>query len=177
MKKIIFIIAFLALTVGCKKEQEGPKEIGSWRSVHQHYSLTLDPPVSEALKEAKEKEIFTDVAAAESYKLAFYEDGTGLGSGVRPDGDGRYDFHFTWKVVKGRLFMSLNEKLNDNSYYIFWAHGMSYPKNVSWAIEEYDADKMVLSAEQLADVDGQLNGALMPWSETHIIRLTFERVK
>lgn len=173
MKKLIFAFAILALTAGCEKEEEGPKLLGSWRSVRQDYKVEVDGPKDIQYK--REKVTTIVVTDEESYKLAIYEDGTGRGSSVRQDGNGRFDFFFEWNCLfapAGTVFHYENE--GHEGVFVDEEGGYS---SVSWNVEEYSGNRMVLFRQMYVEVDGNLNDGPVSWSETHTYRYTFERVE
>jgi hypothetical protein len=170
MKKLLLIFAAIGIVffTSCEKESDEC----AWRTTHQYFSLKVDNPENypEDFIDNIEQEISKDVSKAESYRLSFNKDGTGRGSGVRHYGAGRYDFDFEWE--KSDTEISFTE-IGDGYGGIFFTYDWTALENISWEIEEYSANKMVLEMTRWAIVDGEERA----WAETHTYRYTFEKVK
>ncbi len=196
MKKLSLLLVFvgLALFSSCEKEsKEKPFPIGTWRTTHQYFNLTVnDDAYPETIKEMREREESIVVPEAESYRLTFKEDGTGYGSGVHPDENERYDFHFTWELSGGSLSITATEPdagvFYDSRIPIdmdwnallevgesAWSEEMVAMKKTAWEIEESTADNMVLS--MLMDFGIRVADLFVKIDETHTYRYTFEKVK
>ena len=155
----------LAPLAGCEKESS-PRVLSSWRSVHQYYrEESVDP------KHPFSNEMSTDVTDAESYKLTFYENGTGCGSCPRFDETGRFDFRFTWDVKEGQL-----RTIADKGIVIKTYEGGYRYTGVGWDMEECTHDRMVLSINTWNFVERGM-GDPRPSETTSTYRYTFEKVK
>ncbi len=115
MKKILLLLVAIigiAFFTSCEKEpqeepQEEPFPIGTWRATYRHFSLTVNnvqpETLTERIKQEFEHEQITAFSEEEAYRLTFNEDGTGLGSGMHPVGNGLYTFIFKWNLSNGYL--------------------------------------------------------------------------
>ncbi|MDR2894410.1 MAG: hypothetical protein LBU97_02980, partial [Alistipes sp.] len=176
-----------------KTEPEVPFPIGVWRTTHQAFRLTVEEAIPESLKEMREHESSVDVSEAESYQLEFKENGTGIGSGVLPDGSGRYDFNFTWSLSDGKISIAEAEPKNEGVFYfsttvfdgfstgdapteedIIWKESVFWQKSVEWKVEEDSSDSMVLSS--YFQVANSVTDVVISLTETHTYRYTFEKV-
>lgn len=202
MKKLLlfFAVIGIALTPSCREkpveEPEKPFPIGSWRSAHNSFSLTVQDAVPSSLKEMRELETSGAVPEAKSYRLNFNEDGTGFGSGVLPDGTGRYDFEFNWQLSDNKFTITQTESEYEGIFYfrlirfkdvvwnednttvdeIIWEDYSYAWEEVIWRIEESSAKEMVLSTSTRIQHGGP-TGIGIQLDETHNYRYTFEKVK
>ncbi len=173
MKKLIFILLILTL-VSCDGEfQCTPQSVsGTWRTTHQEFTLEVNEVLPrslwEALKEAREQHVSIRTSAT-PYILSFKGGGKGSGSGIRHDGNGRFDFGFEWELRDGIL-----SYVETRSGYggVFFTHDWTALSGVSWEIKMVTPQKMVLEMVMWANVDGT-NAA---WTETYTYRYTFERI-
>ena len=191
MKKLL-VIASVALFAACGKgpvEPQPPKE-SYWRTTHEYFCQTLEDShlYPEKLVEAINVERSVEVSEEESYQLTFREDGTGSGSGVRLDGEGRFNFKFTWELSEDKpqgwttpaspdaTWISMTE-IGDGYGGIFLTSALSALENAVWEVEEYTDDRMVLSSQHLLLVDGSGEFLDRAWEQTLVYRYTFEKVK
>ena len=199
MKKIILLLAvmyvvFLSSCDNEPKEEPKPFPVGEWRTNYEYFSLAVaDDVYPEFLKEMREKEESGAVTETKSYRLTFNENGTGSGSGLYPDGSGRYNFSFTWQLSDDRNAITVTKSGNAGVLYfteIAWdltnpgkyATGefdleekMDAWSEIYWKIEESSSDNMELTTffrkvTSFMDVYIQLD-------ETHTYRYTFEKVE
>jgi hypothetical protein len=199
MKKLPLLVVTvgIVLFVSCGEEQTVPPEekpfpIGSWRTTHQYFDLTVALP--EEIKTKRDRETSVDVAEAESCRLTFYEDGSGYGSGILPDGTGRYGFVFKWSALDGKLMIDTASKGSAVFYYcnqvdfididwygissaeeIVWKEHSHAVENVEWKTENSATDSMVLST--FVEALHTLSETQIKLLETHTYRYTFEKVE
>lgn len=182
MKNIVLLLTTaLVLFCSCGEEPQNtepkvPTLPGSWRTVHQHYSVTTDLHEEhyKDLKQKIEREVDVDVSEARSYRLTLRDDGTGSGSGVRRH-DERYDFDFTWQSSDVKLSIS---EAGSGYGGVFFTYDWIPLEQVDWEVEELTIDKMVLLflEERIVDALDE-NGNMFGWLETNTYRYTFERVE
>ncbi len=203
MRKLFWLAAVgIAFFVSCDKEpKEDPKPfpIGSWQTTHQHFVRIVNNayPELETIKEMRETETSNAIAEADSYRLTFNEDGTGSGSGVLPDGTGRYDFDFTWELSDGELTITGTQSGNEDVHVFYfgytspdiintnfnnvniwedmvWKESVTPMEKVYWEIEESSVDNMVLST--FIQIETIITGFAIELDETHTYRYTFKKV-
>ncbi len=174
MGKIILAVIGIAFFVSCEnKPENGQQNVTVWRSTHHYINVTLKEPASDERKQEREKEISVDVTEEESYMLAFREDGTGYGSGAKPDGTGRFDFDFTWELTDDTI------RITGNSNVFYPENNLEPFNEFGWKVEELYDDKMVLLEDGWSfHFDGRTpDGNHTFWTERHTYRYTFEKVK
>ncbi|MDR2913053.1 MAG: hypothetical protein LBV38_07205 [Alistipes sp.] len=190
MKKILLLVAVVGVTffASCEEKPEESKQkpfpIGEWCTEHQYYSLTIDDvepsSATEEIKRIREQETSGTVMDVESYQLTFNENGTGYGSGAHPDGTGRYNFSFTWRLSGDQLSISGSDGTGVFFRSVWYgediASGEVADENITWEIEESSTNNMVLS--RLFSVKKFFNDYIYDsWEETHTYRYTFEKTK
>ncbi len=194
-RSLLSIVAIIGIAVfaSCKKEpEEKPFPVGTWHTTRQYFNLTVNDTYPETIKEMREREETVAVPEAESYRLTFEEDGTGYGSGVHPDENERYDFHFTWQLSGSKLSIAATVPESGGIFYynhssiedvilneqfeledIVWRNSMVSVRNVTWEIEESTADKMVLST--FINSRMEATESYFSIDETKTYRYTFEK--
>jgi hypothetical protein len=200
MKKLQLLVVTvgIVLLVSCGEEPTAPPEekpfpIGSWRTTHQYFDLTVERALPEDIKTKRERETSVDVAEAESCRLTFYEDGSGYGSGILPDGTEPYDFRFTWRLSDDMLTITKPKSEPESMIYInviyesdviwsetydvediIWEERTIAVREIHWVIEESSADAMVLST---VFQNRMGSTAIFGVDETHTYRYTFEKIE
>lgn len=167
----LIVIMGIIIFVSCdKKPHENEREISSWHTMQQDFSLTVDEVIpyefTEKIKNERECDASVAVSEAESYRMTLKRDGTGYGSGIRRDNNGRYDFRFTWQITDGWL----NIKESESGNGVFFTYDWVALEFVDWKIEESTADKMVLVFSLSSNVQA-LDGS--SWRESYTYRYTF----
>jgi hypothetical protein len=151
-----------------------PNHVAAWRTTTQYFSRTIiwvfPESETETIKEMVETESSVDVSGEESYRLAFNEDETGFGSSVCHDGNGRYDFDFTWKLSEDNLTI---KRTKPGYGGVLFEYGGFARHEVRWEIEELTADKMVLSRFPYRVEDR----TYAVWLEADTCRYTFLKEK
>jgi hypothetical protein len=162
-----------------KQERPEKPEESHWRTTHQYFSVKVEnvsvvPPyyTIEEIKKVESRRPLSMFRRQNHTDMSFHEYGHGSGSGVRRDGAGRYNFTFDWELSDGIL--SLTETDDKDPYGgLFLSYNRGAMEWVDWMVEEFSEDKMVLSMEESA----RMNGIYAGWNEIHTYRYTFERVK
>lgn len=185
MKHLQIILAIgIAIFAGCGSDNTSLETrselstfpIGDWRATNQYFSATVEADNPQLLEKVKEHERETseDVSEEKAYKLSFEEKGLGSGSGMMPDGTGRYTFNLRWMMEDGALGIT-------GKFYVYkmnWETGElvlgADEDKIMWEIEEWSADRMVLMCRFVFSAGDTKNGH---WIETHTYRYTFEREK
>ncbi len=145
MKKlslVLFAAIGLAFCASCEKEpKEQPFPVGTWHTTHQYFDLTVDEVLPETLKDEIEQEIeqkkSVAVAEAESYRLTFNEDGTGIfQSWMSADGY-RPTHRFSWMMSEeGQILMDFTI-IDPPTRTTFTATDI-------WDVERFTADELVV---------------------------------
>lgn len=145
-------------------DEEEPFPVGSWHTTHQYFSREVDEDAPDDIEEKWNLEVYGAVVDAESYKLSFYEDGSGSGSAFDRENEWRFDFLFTWKLSDE--WLSISEVDTGVGYGVFLTHLGATLERVNWEVESSSADRMVLSWHEIL---------MAEWQETHTHRYTFEK--
>ncbi len=167
----------VGLLAGCERGNETPRSfpilLGSWRTTHQEFTLEVTGAVPssklEEIKNDREQHTSISVSNAESYRLSFKGGGKGSGSGVRHDGNGRFDFGFTWEISDG--FLSYVETKSGYGGVFIYHNGVAL-ESMSWEIEMITPRKMVLKAVGGANLDA----VDAFWTEIYTYRYVFEKM-
>lgn len=180
MKKLLLLLTVFALCYGCEQApgnpetpitSEEPTLIGTWRTINEYYSVVVDGP--EEIKNELEKEISEDIAnEEESYMLTFREDGAGSSSEFYRniyDILDHYSSTFKWQFSDDTLI--LTDGIGDHG--LFVTKDGHACEEITWTVEEFTIDKLVLSFVSYVLVDNETGG----WEETHTHRYTFEKVE
>jgi hypothetical protein len=113
---------------------------------------------------------------ADSYRLTFNEDGTGITSGINPYEESRFETDITWKIEDGECHIT-GDKDDDGDDTVFYLIDSLrfdlYFNFMPWTIEELTADTLVLSAN--VEVFGPTDTD--DYSSTAVYRYTFEKVE
>lgn len=178
MKRIVSLLAILAVVYGCEKglgnenangtrgEQGAAASlVGTWHSTHQEFKRIVEKAYPAELNAERSKETSVDTTEEDEYRLSFKEDGTGSGSGLAYGGK-RCDFGFTWKLSDDLIDMS---SVGPTAIVL---PELGSSERRGWTVEEFSADKMVLSVKWTLLVDTTTGG----WWEDNTVRYTFERV-
>ncbi len=182
MKKLL-LIACLVMFGSCREKPVEPPEPPEgqfaevWRTTHHYFSIevfsVMPAEFEERIKAEREVLSSVDVSEAGEYRLSFREDGTGVGSGMIPEYDDRYNFGFDWQSSDDQLAITWDGNGSGIGGVLCTEHIRAREK-VVWIIEEQTSQKMVLSfLAGILDVSG-IDGS--EWGEIHTCRYTFERV-
>lgn len=167
MKTIVLATALISFFCGCEEvpgnnvqKPEVPTIIGTWETVKEYHTI-------KGVKEGKD----VGIKEAKLSHLTLNENGTGSYDIEIIDGDKPIVCNFTWALSEND---SPTLRMTNQETGLYVPYGPSTFEQISWRVDEFTADKLVLwGMWEVVVIPSESEDS----NETHNLSYTFEKVE